>query len=137
MDAMVGRWFYLLAVGIGVIAYVNAPWSGVSADIEQSCDPGGAVSVTMTWPAPDEGALETWVDLSLTDAFTPGAYASHGPFDPARVEYAISGVPADVTYHYRVNTRYGETWRTTASGEFVSGCNTDDGGIASVVQIFE
>ena len=119
---MVGRWFYLLAVGIGVIAYVNAPQGGASAEIRQACDAAGAVSVAIAWPAQAEGALETWVDLSLTDGFVEGGFTSHGPFEPARVEYIMAGVPAGVEYHYRVNTRHADAWRTTAEGSFVSGC---------------
>jgi hypothetical protein len=94
-------------------------------------------TATLVWPPPDAGAVETWVDLGLTETFAEGAYTSHGPVDAATVEYAVGGLPAGVTYHYRVNARSAEGSDTVAQGSFVAGCDDaaeDDVGLDALIE---
>src|SRR5581483_9745475 len=74
---MLGRWFFLAVVGIGLIVIVNARKSDAApARITQSCaEPAGPVAVTLAWRASRTPAAETWVDVALAPGFAPGTYA--------------------------------------------------------------
>lgn len=125
---MLGRWFFLAVVGIGVIAYMKAPGRSVPpAEIAQACSATpGAASVTFSWKAPGEAAYGAFLDLSLTEDFLPGFYAAHGPLGPAQTIQIVDGLPLGLEYHYRVNVAYAEGWKPVARGSFTAACGAEE-----------
>jgi hypothetical protein len=123
---MVGRWFIVAVVGLAVFTYANRAddTRAVAANVQQSCSATvpGATTVTFTWGAPGAGAQQTWFDISLSPGFLPGWFTGHGPLAATQTAYAFDGVPQGLRFYYRVNTFYGNVWRETASGTFVTGC---------------
>lgn len=122
---MIGRWFFLAVVGIALFTWVQAPNSRAHAGaVTQACSAAvpGAATVTFAWPAPEKGAVQTWVDISLAPGFAPGWWSGHGPFAGSQTAYALDGVPQGLNYFYRVNTLYSFGWKEAASGSFVSNC---------------
>ncbi|HZP57182.1 MAG TPA: hypothetical protein VFC53_06475 [Dehalococcoidia bacterium] len=121
---MLGRWFFLAVVGIGLIVIVNARKSDAApARITQSCaEPAGPVAVTLAWRASRTPAAETWVDVALAPGFAPGTYAGHGPLPGDAIAYTLDAVPPGLALHYRVQARRGETWRVLAAGNLTAAC---------------
>ena len=120
---MVGRWFFFAVVGIGIFAYLNAPDGGAAAKVTQACAADGStISVALEWEAPDPGAVASYVDIGLSGDFPAFGFSAHGPLEPATRSYSFAGLPHGVTYHYRVNTLYGDGWRATAKGSFKTEC---------------
>lgn len=123
---MFGRLGFIGIVGLALVVIVTqSGGNAAQATISQSC-PGGegaGVTVAFVWPLASEGATETWLDLSLNDAFTRGTAQSHGPFDPAQTAYAVAGLPRDVKYYYRVQAKAPDgSWTTTAAGTLTTTC---------------
>lgn len=122
---MFGRFGILGLVAFGLFVYMNGPTSGsASAVVTQTCngaDPGNAI-VRLEWPAPDEDAQQTWVDLSLTEDFLEGTFRAYGPIAPAHAEFTLGSAPLGVTFHYRVNSLMPGGWDETARGSFLVDC---------------
>ncbi len=130
---MVGRWFFLAVVAIGLFAYVKAQGpKAAPATITQTCaaPPRGVETVTFAWPAPRAAAQQTWLDLGLVPGFPAGTFTGHGPFPPSQMRYGVGGVPQGVTFSYRVNTQYPDGWRIVAAGSFVAKCQQDPASVA-------
>jgi hypothetical protein len=120
-----GRLGFIGVVGLALVVIVTqSGGNAAQATISQSCPGGsdGSVTVAFVWPAPREGATETWLDLSLNDAFAQGTAQSYGPFDPAQTAYAVAGLPRDAKYHYRVQSASPDGWTTTAAGTLRTTC---------------
>ncbi len=123
---MLGRWFFLAVVGIGLVVIVRGPRSGTAqATITQACAPvaPGVVRVTFGWPAPPAGTQQAWLDLSLLPGFPPPLTNAHGPLDPSQRSYTVDALPAGVTLHYRVNTLGPAGWHAVAQGTFKTACD--------------
>ncbi|MEX2246606.1 MAG: hypothetical protein WEC75_07955 [Dehalococcoidia bacterium] len=121
---MLGRWFYLAVVGIGLYAYVQAPGSGAAdGGVEQTCaaPDAPAAAVTVGWPEVPAGAAQLWLDLSLGEGFPPGGYSSNGPIAPDQ-RRATYDLPVGLAYHYRVTALYAEGWRLVTKGAFTTAC---------------
>jgi hypothetical protein len=121
---MVGRWFYLLVVAIGVIAYVNAPGSDAArTTVEQACASADAASVAVTidWPAPDDGATALVLDVGIAPEFGEGTFRAHGPFAPEAGAQTLE-LPARLEFHFRLNAQHADEWRTVADGSFETAC---------------
>ncbi len=123
---MFGRLGFIGIVGLALVVIVTqSGGNAAQATISQSCPGGEAAGVTVAfvWPVADEGATETWLDLSLDGAFTQGTAQSYGPFDPAQTAYAVAGLPRDVKYHYRVQAKTADaSWTTSAAGTLNTTC---------------
>jgi hypothetical protein len=117
---------FLGIVTLALVVVVSQSGGGKAAQatVTQSCPAGedGGVTVSFVWPAPATGATETWLDIGYAAKLPDGSYQGYGPFDPAQTAYAIAGLPAGVTYYYRVQSKLADGWRTDASGSFVSSC---------------
>jgi hypothetical protein len=104
---------------------MNGPGSGsAAADVAQTCNgatPGNAI-VRLTWQPPGENAIESWVELSLTEDFLEGTFQVYGPIAPARAEFTLGSAPLGVTFHYRVKTKTPGGWDDTATGDFIVDC---------------
>ena len=101
---MLGRWFFLAVVGIGLVVIVHGAKSGAGATITQSCaaDAPGVASVTFAWPPPAAGTAGTTLELSVLPGFPAPLTTARGPFPPAQTSYTVDALPLDVTLHYRV-----------------------------------
>ena len=101
---MLGRWFFLAVVGIGLAVIVHGAKTGAGATITQSCSPAapGVASVTFAWPAPAAGTAGTTLELSLLPGFPAPLTNARGPFAPAQTSYTVDALPTGVTLHYRV-----------------------------------
>ncbi len=122
---MLGRWFFLAVVGIGLVVIVRGPRPhAAQATITQACAPvaQGVVRVTLAWPAPPQGTQQAWLDLSLLPGFSPPLTNAHGPLAPSDLSYTVDALPLGVTLHYRVNTLGTAGWRVVASGTFTTAC---------------
>jgi len=124
---VVGRILVPAIIVLGVWVYMSSPGSkAATAVVTQSCSAAapGMATVTLAWPATQPGARETWLDVGLAAGFPSGSFQARGPLPPVQTAYALDGVPQGLTYQYRVNTLYGDGWRVTASGKFVSKCSS-------------
>lgn len=139
---MFSRFIFLGLVALALFVYMTNQGPRVdSAEIRQSCagvslpgeesDP--SVRVAIDWRRPREGALESWLDLSLGPQFIPGMYRGFGPFQRSQSEQVIEALPPDIEFYYRVNTRYEDAWEITARGSFVTACPTLVAGSATSI----
>ncbi|MDE3097156.1 MAG: hypothetical protein KGK07_14300 [Chloroflexota bacterium] len=122
---MLGRWFFLAVVGIGLVVIVRGPRSDAAqATIAQACAPEapGVARVTFGWPTPPPGTEQAWLDLSLLPGFPPPLTNAHGPLPPSQRSYTVDALPVGVTLHYRVNTLAAAGWRVVAQGTFKTAC---------------
>jgi hypothetical protein len=123
---MIGRLVIVGVVALALIVVVTQSGGGKAAQatIAQSCPggPGNGVTVSLVWPAAPEGASQTFLDLGLDAAFSPGQFQGFGPFDPALTAYALAGLPEAVVYHYRVQSLTAEGWKLNARGSFTTAC---------------
>lgn len=123
---MVARIVVPAVIVFGIWVYLNAPSSkAATAVVTQSCSAAapGSATVTLAWPATKGGAQQTWIDLGLAAGFPAGSFQAHGPLLPSQTAYAVDGVPAGLTYYYRVNTLHADGWHPSAAGTFVSKCS--------------
>jgi len=139
---VIGRWFFIAVVGVGLVTWVQAPNSRAQGSaVTQSCSAAvpGAATVTFAWPAPGKDAVQTWVDISLTEGFIPGWFHGHGPLTGGQTAYALDGVPQGLKFFYRVNTLYSFGWKETAAGAFVSNCggNGGSGGPPATIEVVQ
>ncbi len=120
---MVGRWFFLAVVAVGLMAIVRAPRPGApGATVTQSCAAPGAVTAAFAWSAPPVGASEVWLDLSLLEAFPPALTNGHGPLAASQRSYAVAGLPEKVKLYYRINALASAGWQAVARGSFETAC---------------
>ena len=121
---MLGRWFFLAVVAIGLAAIVRAPHNGAEATITQACSESrpGAVQVTFAWKAPPAGTQQAWLDLSLAPGFLPAVTNGNGPLPPSQLSFTVPALPAGVKVYYRVNTLSAAGWTPIASGSFEPHC---------------
>ena len=120
---MLGRWFFLAVVGIGLIAIVKAPHSGSArATITQTCATPGVVSAAFTWAAPPAGTSQVWLDLSTVYGFPPALTTGHGPLEAAQRSYSVDGLPVDIKLQYRVNAQVPAGWQAVVQGTFTTAC---------------
>jgi hypothetical protein len=122
---MLGRWFFLAVVGIGLIVIVHGARSGAGATITQSCAPGvpGVVSVTFAWPTPEPGATTASLDLSVLPGFPPPLTNTRGPIPVAQTSYTVDALPLGVTLHYRVRAQAAAGATDVAEGSFKTKCD--------------
>ena len=122
---MLGRWFFLAVVAIGLAAIVHAPHTSAGATITQSCSEGtpGAVRVTFGWKAPRPGTGQVWLDLSLAPGFLPAVTNGNGPLPPSQLAYTAEALPQGVKVYYRVNALSAAGWAVIASGSFEARCS--------------
>jgi hypothetical protein len=131
---MLGRWFFLAVVGIGLAVIVHGAKSGAGATITQSCAPAapGVASVTFEWPAPELGAAGTTLELSLLPGFPAPLTNARGPFPPDQTSYTVDALPVGVTLHYRVRAiPAAGAASDVVSGSFKTKCD-EPGAAASV-----
>jgi hypothetical protein len=133
---MLGRWFILAVIGIGLFTYVSQSEDSraASATVTQACSTAkpGTATVTWVWPGTGAGAQQTWFDVSLVPGFAPGWFQGFGPMPASQTAYAMDGLPNGLTFFYRINTLYGTGWKETAAGSFVANCGGGGGGGAPV-----
>lgn len=121
------RWLALaLFIALAAVPITKPPKADASgATVTQACSAAvpGAATVTLSWPKPASGAIETWFDISLVPGFLPGWFQGVGPLAATQTAHAIDGVPSGLTFYYRFNTLYsGGVWKESAGGTFVSNC---------------
>jgi hypothetical protein len=121
---MLGRWFFLAVVAIGLAAIVRAPHKSAGATITQACSEStpGAVQVTFAWKPPPAGTQQARLDLSLAPGFLPAVTNGNGPLPPSQLSYTIDALPEGVKVYYRVNTLSAAGWTPVASGLFEPRC---------------
>lgn len=121
---MLGRWFFLAVVAIGLTAIVRAPHKSAGATVTQACSETtpGAVKVTFEWKAPPAGTQQAWLDLSLAPGFLPAVTNRNGPLPPSQLSYTVDALPEGVNVYYRVNTLSASGWTPVASGSFEPRC---------------
>lgn len=122
---MLGQLGFFGIVGLALVVIVSQPGgTAPAAAIWQSCPNGDASGVTaaFAWNAPDDGATETWLDVSLGDAFIDTATQAYGPFEPAQTAYAVAGLPPGIRYFYRVQAKSGDAWSKVAEGQLQTTC---------------
>ena len=119
---MIGRYFFIGVVALGLFVYVRASDGAAQATITQVCDGSGTAAVTFAWRAPKDGAQQAWLDVSPVEGFFEGWYQAHGPLPPAETQRTLAALPVGLRFHYRVNTQYADGWRASARGSFVAGC---------------
>ena len=120
---MLGRWFFLAVVGIGLIAIVKAPHSGgARATITQTCATPGIVSAAFTWAAPPAGTSQVWLDLSTVDGLPPALTTGHGPLAAAQRSYSVDGLPVNIKLYYRINAQVPAGWQAVAQGALTTAC---------------
>lgn len=122
---MFGRFGLLGLVAFGLFVYMTGPDSGAASALVTSTCRGardGHAIVRLEWKRPGGEALQSWLDVSLTEEFVPGQYAAHGPLLADQHVYTLGELPLGLRLHYRVNTLAGEKWRVTSKGSFVVDC---------------
>jgi hypothetical protein len=121
---MLGRWFFLAVVAIGLAAIVRAPHKSAGATITQACSEStpGVVRVTFEWKPPPAGTQQAWLDLSLAPGFLPAVTNGNGPLPPSQVSYTVDALPEGVKVYYRINTLSMAGWAPIASGSFEPRC---------------
>ncbi len=122
---MLGKLGFFGIIGLALFVVVSQTGGNAAqATVSQSCFSGadGGVTVAFVWPAPGEGATETWLDLGFGTQFDATTSQGYGPFDPAQTSYAIAGLPEGVKYHYRVQAKKSDGWHEAAKGTFTSKC---------------
>ncbi len=124
---MVGRWFFLAVVGIGLAVIVHGQRSNASTGkVTLACAAASgtdiAVTATVDWQRPASLTDQEWFDLSVTRDFVDGTWAGTGPLSPGAASFTTDALASGLHYYYRVNTLHGGEWSTTASGSFVAEC---------------
>jgi hypothetical protein len=123
---LLGKVGFFGIIGLALFVVVSQTGGNAAqATLAQSCPagPSGGVTLTLVWPAPSEGATETWLDLGLSSLFSASTTQSYGPFDPAQTSYAIAALPVGTKYHYRVQAKHADaTWGELAKGSFTAKC---------------
>jgi len=121
---VLGRIGFLGVVGLGLFVYMSSAGAKASARVTITCEAPASATATadFSWRGPKSGAGESWLDLSVAPGFPAGWTQAHGPFAAADTKATVEGLPAGIRFYYRVNTRYGETWRATASGSLQTTC---------------
>jgi hypothetical protein len=121
----------LAAVGLALVVAMGASTKGAAqsplppATVFQACSVAypGSIAVTFAWP-PTTGALQQWVDLSLSDSgFLPDTFLGVGSVVPTRWThntFTWDGILPGLSHFYRINVLYPDGWVAVASGSFVS-----------------
>jgi len=122
---MLGRWFFLAVVGIGLIVIVHGAKQGAGATITQSCAPGvpDVVSATFAWATPPAGATGVSLELSVLPGFPPPLTNTRGPLPVAQTSYTVDALPLGVKLHYRVRALAPAGPTAVAEGSFKTKCD--------------
>ena len=127
---MLGRWFFLAVVGIGLVVIVHGQRSNASSGtVTVACSAataGGdasAATATVKWNAPAQ-AEQVWFDLGVTPTFVDGTWSGHGPMAPDATTFTTDPLASGVHYYYRVNALQSGDWRAGASGSFIADCTS-------------
>ena len=126
---MLGRWFFLAVVGIGLVVIVhgqrsNASSGTVTVACSSATSAGDSATATVKWNAPAQ-AEQIWFDLSISREFADGTWSGHGPLAPDATTFTTVPLVSGVHYYYRVNTLQSGDWRAVASGSFIADCGDD------------
>ncbi len=118
---MIGRWFFLAVVAIGLTAIVRAPHGVPAAAIAQTCAPlaPNVAQVTIARPAGSNDSSALSVDLSLAPGFLPTITRSTGVLATGDASLALPPLPVGAKLYYRLKNAGGDV---VASGSFTARC---------------
>lgn len=126
---MLGRWFFLAVVGIGLVVIVHGQRSTASTGaVVLACDhmPNDAapanIRATVQWQAPDRAPDQVWFDLGISRDFIDGSWSGNGPLAPDPSSFTTDVLAPGVHYYYRVTALRSGKWRVIADGSFDAHC---------------
>ena len=121
---MIGRWFFLAVVAIGLTAIVRAPHGAPAAAITQSCAPvaPNVAEVTVARPSGADASAALSVDLSLAPGFVATITHSAGVLAAGDASLALPPLPLGAKLYYRLKDAAND--KVVASGSFSTRCGT-------------
>ena len=127
---MLGRWFVLAVVGIGLAVIIHGHPSNAStgtvtfscADAASDSSHALGVRAAVAWHTPSPPPGQIWFDVSVTRAFVDGTWTGHGPLPGNAGSFTTDALTPEVPYYYRVKAVVGGEWTVIASGSFIAAC---------------
>jgi len=125
---MLGRWFFLAVVGIGLAVIIHGQRSNASAGtVRLSCatkivSGQEDLRATIKWNPPAASVADAVsFDLSVSREFIDGTWAGH-QVAPDASSFTTEPLASSVRYYFRVNALRGGVWSLVASGSFTAEC---------------
>jgi hypothetical protein len=86
------------------------------------CIGGGQAAVQFHWSPPTPSGNGTWLDLSIFNNGWTDSFINAGPMGHDWLNYTWSGILANTTHFWRINTLFGNTWDSSSTGQFTAFC---------------